>query len=73
MDEPRESSVAERYRLLLDLFVAGEEIMRQNLRRRTPEATEREIEERLVAWLHERPGAELGDAIGRAVAWPRAR
>lgn len=60
-----------RYRLALDLFEAAEEIMRQNLRRRFPEAGPDEIEARLVAWLHERPGAESGDAVGRSVSWPR--
>ena len=37
---------------------------RENLKRRHPEATEEEIEKMLVAWLHERPGAEHGDASG---------
>jgi hypothetical protein len=58
---------------LLELFAAGEEIMRQNLRRRFPDATVEEIEERLLAWLHERPGAEHGDAEGRPGVWPRRR
>jgi len=63
----------ERYRLTLDLFAAGEEIMRQNLRRRLPHATPEEIESQLEAWLHERPGAEHGDASGRPGTWPRRR
>jgi hypothetical protein len=62
---------AERLRLTLDLFAAGEEIMRQNLRRRFPEANAAEIEDRLAAWLSERPGAERGDAAGRPGTWPR--
>ncbi len=61
----------ERYRVALDLFEAAEQIMRQNLRRRFPDAGPDEIEARLVAWLHERPGAELGDAVGRSISWPR--
>jgi len=60
-----------RYQLALDLFEAAEQIMRQNLRRRFPDAGPDEIEARLVDWLHERPGAELGDAVGRLVPWPR--
>jgi Rv0078B-related antitoxin len=64
---------AERYRLTLELFAAGEEIMRQNLRRRFPDATPEEIEDRVVAWLRERPGAEHGDAVGRPGSWPRQR
>jgi hypothetical protein len=63
---------ADRLRLALSLFAAGEALMRQNLRRRHPEATEDEIEARLTAWLSERPGAEQGDAVGRAGRWPRA-
>jgi hypothetical protein len=47
--------------------------MRQNLRRRFPEASEAEIEARLIGWLQERPGAEAGDATGRSVPWPRTR
>ena len=39
--------------------------MRQNLRRRHPEADEAEIERGLAAWLRHRPGAEHGDAVGR--------
>jgi hypothetical protein len=58
---------------MLELFASGEEIARQNLRRRYPAATAEEIEERLVAWLHERPGAEHGDAAGRPGTWPRQR
>jgi Rv0078B-related antitoxin len=61
----------ERLRLALDLFATGEAIMRQNLRRRFPHASPEEIEVRLDAWLVERPGAEAGDAVGRAAVWPR--
>lgn len=63
----------ERLRLALDLFEAGEAVMRQNLRRRYPGEDESQIEARLLAWLHERPGAEHGDAPGRSVPWPRRR
>jgi hypothetical protein len=65
------AAIAERYRLTLDLFAAGEQIMRQNLRRRFPDAGAQEIEAHLVAWLHSRPGAEDGDAVGRVRPWPR--
>jgi hypothetical protein len=71
--ETSHTEAAERYGLLLHLFAAGEAIMRQNLRRAAPEATEAEIEERLVAWLHRRPGAESGDSAGHASSWPRTR
>lgn len=63
----------DRLRLAFDLFSAGEALMRQNLRRRWPQANAAEIEARLSAWLSERPGAEHGDAVGRPVVWPRAR
>jgi hypothetical protein len=36
-----------------DLFDAGVDLMRQNLRRRYPRAPAREIEERLAEWLRE--------------------
>jgi hypothetical protein len=61
----------EKLRLTFDLHEAGVQMMRQNLRRRLPGAQDAEIEARLSAWLHERPGAELGDGVGEAVAWPR--
>jgi hypothetical protein len=54
----------ERLRLALELHDAGVAMMRQNLRRRHPDADEEEIERRLIEWLHTRPGAEFGDAEG---------
>lgn len=63
MDNP----AAERLRTALALFEAGVEMMRQNLRRQFPDADEREIQERLTAWLRHRPGAEYGDCVGRPV------
>ena len=66
-----EKTAAARLRTAFDLFVAGERMMRQNLRRRHPEATDAEIESRLRAWMRRRPGAEHGDADGRPIPWPR--
>ncbi len=73
--EPIESNRQLRLRLELafDLFEAGEQIMRQNLKRRHPRASSEEIERRLAEWLRRRPGAELGDGVGRPVAWPCQR
>jgi hypothetical protein len=71
MDSTARDETAKRLRLAIDLFASGEALMCQNLRRRFPEASDAEIEERLVAWLSERPGAELGDAVGRPVPFPR--
>ena len=62
------STVAARtFRLTLDLFDAGVQVMRQNLRRQHPDADEQEIDRRLSSWLRTRPGAEHGDSSGRAV------
>lgn len=62
---PPATTPAERLRIALDLHDAGVEMMRQNLRRRHPGASDQEIERLLLAWLRERPGAEHGDAVGR--------
>ncbi len=53
--------LAEALEITFDLFDAGLDIMRQNLKRADPLAAEDEIDRRLVRWLHERPGAEAGD------------
>ncbi len=63
--------LGQRLELAFDLYEAGEQIMRQNLKRRQPDAGHEEIEQRLVEWLYKRPGAELGDGVGRPVVWPR--
>ena len=66
MKEPiRDPKVMSRMRMAFDLYETAEAIMRQNLRRRFPDAEEAEIERRLVAWLRSRPGAEHGDGPGR--------
>jgi len=60
---------AMRFRLALDLFSTGEALMRQRLRRSNPHWSEERIEDAIVKWLRERPGAEMGDAAGRPVDW----
>lgn len=55
VEAKKDPAVIERMRLLFDLYETSEEIMRQNLRRKHPEADEAEIERRLIAWLHDRP------------------
>lgn len=60
-----EESMRERLRLTFAMFRFGVEMMRQNLRRANPDASEEEIEALLREWLHTRPGAEHGDAVGR--------
>jgi len=52
----------------LELHEVGVAVMRQNLRRRHPDATQSRIEQLLSAWLHTRPGAEHGDSAGRVSA-----
>jgi len=63
---------AARLRAALEMFETGLQMMRQNLRRNHPTLADAEIEERVTAWLRERPGAEFGDAVGRRVPWPRS-
>jgi hypothetical protein len=58
---------ARTFRLTLELFDFGVQLMRQNLRRSDPQADEEDIERRLGVWLRERPGAEHGDCPGRPV------
>jgi Rv0078B-related antitoxin len=67
----KEEIASARLRTAFDLFTAGERMMRQNLRRRHPDASAAEIEEMLWKWLMQRPGAEYGDGVGRPVTWPR--
>jgi hypothetical protein len=46
---------AERLRIALDLADTGVDLMRENLRRRHPLASDEEIAELLRAWLRRRP------------------
>ncbi len=57
-------SASDNFRATLDLFEMGLALMRQNLRRADPRATDQEIDERLRQWLEHRPGAETGDCPG---------
>jgi len=54
-------SVAERFRIALDLFETGLRLRREALRRSNPDASEAQIDDLLTRWLQERPGAEAGD------------
>jgi hypothetical protein len=69
--EERREAAARRLRLALEMFGLGESMMRQNLRRAHPEATDAEIEARLTAWLQTRPGAEDGDCPGKRIPVPQ--
>jgi hypothetical protein len=57
----------QRLAMAFDLYDAAETMMRQNLRRRHPDASDDEIEQRLVRWLLTRSGE--GDTVGRIVPW----
>jgi hypothetical protein len=61
----QDPEVLARMEIAFDLYRTAEQIMRQNLRRRNPAASEDEIEEGVRGWLHRRPGAEHGDGVGR--------
>lgn len=67
MDPKRHDELVRKLRLALEMSDAGCELMRQNLRRRHPDASEAELSELYTRWLHHRPGAEHGDAWGRSV------
>jgi len=55
---------AARLRVALDLHTLGEQMLRQRLRREQPQIAAAELDAAVAAWLRERPGAELGDAVG---------
>jgi hypothetical protein len=61
----RNPTVLRRMEIAFDLYETAEQMMRQNLRRRNPAASDEEIERGIGEWLHRRPGAEHGDAEGR--------
>jgi len=58
MELIRNPRMIARFRLALDLSEAGILMMKQNLYRRYPEATEAEISSRLAAWVEKRPYVE---------------
>ena len=70
MDDADALGPAERFALTCELFEAGLELMLQNLRRQNPQASEAEIAAALSRWLRTRPGAEIGDTVGRARSVP---
>lgn len=66
-DSSMPPSVVDAFQTTLELFETGLDLMRQNLRRRHPEADHEAIERLLHEWLLDRPGAESGDCPGRVV------
>lgn len=73
MQASRSSLAAERFQLALSLYELAESMFRQKLRRTQPEASEEEIDKRVLEWQQRRPGAEFGDAEGQPVVWPRRK
>ena len=51
----REEELRENLLLTLDMFEAGLSLMRERLRRDNPGLSDEAIEEKLVAWLADRP------------------
>ncbi len=72
-DKPiRDPEILARAQATFDLCETAEQIMRQNIRRRHPELSEEEVEERLIEWRRQRPDAPLGDAYGKpSEKWAR--
>ncbi|HEX5495822.1 MAG TPA: hypothetical protein VFX70_14725 [Mycobacteriales bacterium] len=56
---------AERLRRALDMFEFGEQMRRARLRRQHPDASDDEIDAKVRVWMLTRPGAALGDSVGR--------
>jgi hypothetical protein len=54
----------------LRMFEPGVAMKRAQLRREHPEANEQELKRLVRSWLFTRPGAEHGDAEGRATLYP---
>lgn len=51
----------------MDMFEVGVAMREQRFRRDHPEAAESDIEAMMLDWMRWRPGAEHGDAQGRAI------
>lgn len=71
MPSDRNRRAAERFQMALSLYELAEEMVRQNFRRKHPQASNEEVEAAVHAWQLRRPGAEFGDADGVPIAWPR--
>jgi hypothetical protein len=63
MEIARDPDILARMQMAFELFGAGEQMMRQNIPRRNPKLNDKEIEELIVEWLQQRPGAELGEEV----------
>ena len=68
----QQSPQAQRLAQAFDMYETGLDIMRQNLRRRFPRASDAAIEKRLNEWLLDRPGDSAGKPVD-TIAWLRRR
>lgn len=74
MDTKRSHEEAAKHlSLAFKMYEVATEMMRDRYRHHLPNETEDEIQARVTAWLHERPGAEQGDGRGRPGTWPRSQ
>lgn len=60
-----DSAAAQRIRAVFEMYEFGEQMYRAKLGREHPDATANEIEALIREWRMDRPGAPMGDAIGR--------
>lgn len=60
-----DADAAQRIRTVFAMYEFGERMYRARLRRENPNATDAEIDTLVSTWLRDRPGAPLGDAVGR--------
>ena len=58
----RDPAVLERMKMAYELCDLAETMQRQNNRRRHPELSNAEVEDRLVQWLARSPEEEIGEA-----------
>ena len=71
MNDQERAAAEARLATALELADLAAEMVECRLRREYPEASAEELNRRLAEWYQERPGALLGDGVGRPVAWPR--
>ena len=64
MNALKKKEISKKLLLALDLFSAGCEMMKKNLKRKHPDASDEDIAKMHDEWLFTRPGAEFGDAAG---------
>ena len=71
MSEASRETPAERLHITFALIDVAERMLRQRLRRETPDISEQALDEHIGAWYARRPGAEFGDGVGIPKVWPR--